>query len=56
MLLYEETGKDFRPNVIQPFLENIDKGSRNDGSWKFTNPNETADPLLRRRLLPWITL
>ncbi len=27
-----EMGKDFCPNVLQPFLENIDRRSYNDGS------------------------
>ncbi len=27
-----EMGKDFCPNVLQPFLENIDRRSSNDGS------------------------
>ncbi len=30
-----EMGKDFCPNFLQPFLENIDRGSCNDGSREF---------------------
>ncbi len=31
-VLCGEIGKDFCPNLIRPFLENIDRRSRNDGS------------------------
>ncbi len=29
-----EMGKDFYPNFLQPFLENIEKRICNDGSWE----------------------
>ncbi len=32
----EEMGKDFCPNFLQPFLENIDRRSCNDGSRELT--------------------
>ncbi len=39
-----EMGKGFSPNFLQPFLENIDRGSCNDESRKlipvFHNPNQ----------------
>ncbi len=31
-----EMGKDFSPNFLQIFLENIDRGSFNDGSRELT--------------------
>ncbi len=38
-----EMGKEFRPNLLQPFLENIDRRSCNDGSRElipaFCNPH-----------------
>ncbi len=34
VVLYGKMGKGLYPNLSQPFLENINKGSRNDGSWK----------------------
>ncbi len=43
-----EMGKDFCPNVLQPFLENIDRRSCNDGSRKlipvFHNPHRKWRP------------
>ncbi len=49
-----EMGKDICPNFLQPFLENIDRRSCNDGSRElipiFHNPH------LRRRLAPWSNL
>ncbi len=48
-----EMGKDFCPNFLQPFLENIDRGSLFQ---YFTTLTENADPLLRRWLAPWSTL
>ncbi len=32
--IIREMGKGLYPNLSQPFLENINKGSRNDGSRK----------------------
>ncbi len=29
-----EVGKDFRPNFLQLFLENIDRRSCDDGGWQ----------------------
>ncbi len=41
-----EMGKDFCPNFLQPFLENIERGSCNDGSRElipvFHNPHRKA--------------
>ncbi len=34
MVLHGEIWKDFRPNVVQPLLENIDRRSCNDGNCK----------------------
>ncbi len=43
-----EMGKDFCPNVLQPFLENIDRRSCNDGSRElipiFHNPHRKCRP------------
>ncbi len=43
-----EMGKDFCPNFLQPFLENIDKSSCNDGSRElipvFHNPHRKCLP------------
>ncbi len=43
-----EMGKDFCPNFLQPFLENIDRRSCNDGSRelipKFHNPHRKCRP------------
>ncbi len=43
-----EMGKDFYPNLLQPFLENIDRRSCNDGSRElipvFHNPNPKCPP------------
>ncbi len=43
-----EMGKDFCPNFLQPFLENIDRRSCNDGSRElipaFHNPNRKCLP------------
>ncbi len=51
-----EMGKNFTPIFFQPFLENIDRRSCNDGSREliavFHNPQWNTDPLLRRWLLP----
>ncbi len=45
-----EVGKDFCPNFIQSFLENIDRRSCNDGSWQlipiFHNPHRKCRPSL----------
>ncbi len=39
-----EMEKDFCPKLLQPFLENIDRRSCNDGSWElipvFHNPRQ----------------
>ncbi len=51
-----EMGKDFCPNFLQPFLENIDRRNCNDGGRELISITENADPLLRRRLAPWSTL
>ncbi len=52
--LMGEMGRDFCPNFLQTFLENIDRSSCNDGSRElipvFHNPH------LRRWLAPWSTL
>ncbi len=44
----EGMGKDRCPNFFQPFLENIDRRSCNDGSRElipvFHNPNQTCRP------------
>ncbi len=43
-----EMGKDFCPNFLQPFLENIDSGNRNDESRElipvFHNPHRKCRP------------
>ncbi len=43
-----EMGKDFCPNFLQPFLENIDRRSCNDGSQElipiFHNPHRKGRP------------
>ncbi len=43
-----EMRKDFCPNVLLPFLENIDRRSCNDGSWElmpvFHNPHRKCRP------------
>ncbi len=43
-----EMGKDFCPNFLQPFLENIDRKSCNDGSRElipiFHNPHRKCRP------------
>ncbi len=43
-----EMGKDFCPNFLQPFLENIDRRSCNDGSRElipvFHNPHRKWRP------------
>ncbi len=36
------------PNLIQPFLENIDRGSCNDGSRELTTRTEKAEHILQR--------
>ncbi len=45
-----EMGKDFCPNFLQPFLENIDGRSCNDGSRElipvFHNPHRKYQPSL----------
>ncbi len=45
-----EMGKDFCPNFLQPFLENIDRRSCNDGSRQliaiFRNPHRKCRPSL----------
>ncbi len=38
-------GKDLRPHLIQTFLENVNRGSRNYGSWRLISVY--GDPLLR---------
>ncbi len=44
-----EVGKDFCPNFLQPFFENIDRRSCNDGSRElipiFHNPHRKCLPL-----------
>ncbi len=44
----EEMGKDFCPNLLQPFRENIDRRSCNDGSRElipvFHNPHRKRRP------------
>ncbi len=44
-----EMGKDFCPNLLQPFLENIDRRSCNDGSRElipvFHNPHRKMPTL-----------
>ncbi len=49
-VLYGEMGKDFCPNFIQHFLENIDRRSRNDGGCKlipvFHNSHRKFQPSL----------
>ncbi len=44
-----EVGKDFCPNFLQSFLENIDRRSCNDGGWQlipiFHNPHRTFEYL-----------
>ncbi len=41
-----EMGNNFCPNLLQPFLENIDRRSCNDGSWElipvFHNPHQNC--------------
>ncbi len=49
-----EMGKDFCPNFLQPFLENIDRRSCNLGSRELIPVFH--NPLLRRWLAPWSTL
>ncbi len=49
-----EMGKDFCPNFLQQFLENIDSRSCNDGSRELAPIFH--NPLLRRWLAPWSTL
>ncbi len=49
-----EMGKDFCPNFLQPFLENIDRRSCNNGSRELIPVFH--DPLLRRWLAPFSTL
>ncbi len=43
-----EMGKDFCPKILQPFLENIDRRSCNDGSRElipvFHNPHRKCRP------------
>ncbi len=43
-----EMGKDFCPNFLQPFLENIDRRSCNDGNRElipiFHNPHRKCQP------------
>ncbi len=43
-----EMGKDFCPNFLQPFLENVDRRSCNDGSQEliqvFHNPHRKCRP------------
>ncbi len=38
-----EMGKDFCPNLLQPFLENIERSGGDDGGWQrnpiFNNPH-----------------
>ncbi len=55
-----EMGKDFCPNFLQPFLENIDKGAVTTEARSlfqyFKTLTENVDPLLRRWLAPWSTL
>ncbi len=45
-----EMGKDFCPNFLQPFLENMDRRSCNDGSRElipiFHNPHRKCRPSL----------
>ncbi len=42
-------GKDFCPNILQPFLENIERRNCNDGSRElipvFDNPNQKRPTL-----------
>ncbi len=54
-VLWGEIRKDLCPHLIQPFLESINRGSRNEGNLfqYLVTLNEKADPLL---LLPWSTL
>ncbi len=46
-----EMGKDFCPNFLQPFFENLDKMSCNGISWELFpvvhNPHRKCDLLLR---------
>ncbi len=42
-------GKDFCPNVLQPFCENIDRRNCNDGRWELI-------PVFRWWLTSWSTL
>ncbi len=43
-----EVGKDFCPNFLQPFLENIDRRSCDNGGWQlipiFNNPHRKCRP------------
>ncbi len=48
-----QMGKNFCPNFLQPFLENIDRRSCYDGSREFIPVFH--NPLLRRWLAPWST-
>ncbi len=51
--------KDFYPNVLQPFLENITEEAVTTETVSllqyFTTLTENADPLLRWWLAPWST-
>ncbi len=51
--------KDFYPNVLQPFLENITEEAVTTETGRliqyFTTLIENADPLLRRWLATWST-
>ncbi len=53
-----EMGKDFCPNLLQPFLETIYRRSYNDGSRELIPVflTQNADPLFRRWLAPCSTL
>ncbi len=43
-----EVGKDFCPNFLKSFLENIDRRSGDDGGWQlipiFNNPHRKCQP------------
>ncbi len=41
-----EIGKDFCPNFLQPFLENIDRGSGNDGAYSSISQPSPKMPTL----------
>ncbi len=49
-----EMGKYFCPNFLQPFFENIDRRSCNDGRRELIPVFH--EPRLRRWLTPWSTL